>query len=87
MHKTRKGKFKKGGKMYEKVKKLCKKNGISIRQLEMRLGLANGTIRRWDTFNPTLENVIKIAAFFGMTLDELIYGERKVEPQESEATD
>ena len=54
------------------ITQLCKQKGISIAKLERETGISNGTIGRWNTSSPTVENVQKVAEYFGVTVDELI---------------
>ena len=58
--------------LYENVVSLCKKEGISIARLEIETGIGNGTIGRWKKSSPNVENVKKVADFFGVTVDSLI---------------
>lgn len=54
------------------ISKHCKTVGVSISSLEKACGLGNGTIGRWDTSSPTVENLKKVADYFGVTIDELL---------------
>ena len=63
--------------MYNKVKALCDKHGISIYQLEKRLGFANGLVAKWKESSPSVEKAKLIADYFGITVDELIKEARK----------
>lgn len=56
----------------KRIIQLCKERGISIAKLERETGISNGTIGRWGTSSPTVENVRKVAEFFGVTVDSLI---------------
>lgn len=58
--------------IYENISKLCKKKGISIAKLERELGIGNGTIGRWSKGAATVDNVKKVADYFGCTVDELL---------------
>ncbi len=58
--------------IYENVVSLCKRARISIARLEIETGIGNGTIGRWKKSSPNVENVKKIADFFGVTVDSLI---------------
>lgn len=60
----------------ENITRLCKEKGISIAKLERATDISNGTISRWGICSPTVENVRKVAEFFGVTVDMLIYGPR-----------
>lgn len=59
------------------ITKLCKEKGVSIARLERETGIGNGTIGRWDVSSPSVENVRKVAQFFGTTVDELLSDEPK----------
>ena len=56
----------------ENISKLCKERGVSIARLERETGISNGTISRWGTSSPTVENVRKVADYFGTSVDALI---------------
>lgn len=56
----------------ENIRRLCSKKPVSIAKLERETGISNGTIARWDTSSPTVENVQKVAEYFGVTVDELL---------------
>lgn len=58
--------------LLKNITQLCKEKGVSIARLERETGIGNGTIGRWDVSSPTVENVRKVAEFFGTTVDELI---------------
>lgn len=55
--------------IYEKIKELAEKNGISIAALEKKLGIGNGTIRKWNEVSPTLENISKVARYFEVSIE------------------
>ncbi len=61
--------------MLERIKNLCNRKEISIRQLERETGLADRTIGRWDTNMPSIDRVKKVAEYFGVTVDYLLGGE------------
>lgn len=58
--------------IYEKVKELAETQGISIAALEREVGLANGTIGKWDTFSPNVNSLRKVSRFFNVPLDDLL---------------
>ena len=58
--------------LLERIKGLCNRKGISIRQLERETGLADRTIGRWDTNMPSIDRVKKVAEYFGVTVDYLL---------------
>lgn len=57
----------------ERVKKLCKNHGISVPQLEDRLGIPNNTIYQWKgNKRPNLDKIEKIADYFNVSTDYLL---------------
>lgn len=58
--------------MYEKIKRLAKKNGISIPALEKKLNLSNGSISKWRKSTPSVTNAKKVADYFGVKIEDLI---------------
>lgn len=56
----------------DNIMKLCKEKGISIARLEREIGIGNGTVARWGTSSPTVDNVRKVADYFGVTVDNLL---------------
>ena len=59
--------------MYNRILILCGKTGISIARLERDTGLGNGTIRRWKSANASVENVRRVAEYFGVSVDSLLF--------------
>lgn len=49
--------------------------GLSQRQLGEELGVVNQTISFWESGSrePDLDTLLKIARFFAITIDELLY--------------
>lgn len=58
--------------MYNKIKKLCEKSGVSFTRIEKETGLGNGTISKWKDSIPTVDKLKKVADYFGVTVDELL---------------
>lgn len=65
--------------LYEKIKELAAQKHISIRQLEEKLKIANGTIRRWGKTNPSAGTIAKVADYFHVSVDYLLGREEKKE--------
>lgn len=57
----------------DNIRILCKKKGISIAKLENTLGFGNATIRGWGTSSPNVDNLKKVADYFGTTVDDLLH--------------
>ena len=58
--------------MVNEIRAYCLGNKISIRDLEKELGFGNGTIYKWDDHSPSVENVKKVADFFGVTVNDIL---------------
>ncbi len=60
-----------GSILTENIRRLCKKNKISISKLEADLFLSSGLISRWSKNMPSLDKIADIADYFGVSIDEL----------------
>ena len=58
--------------LFENVMALCHANGTNIAKLERECGLANATIRRWETCIPNIDSLAKVADHFGVSIDSLL---------------
>ena len=61
----------------DRIKDLCKKNKISLNQLEINLDFGKGYLSKLDKNKPNVSNLEKIADYFNITLDYLMTGEEK----------
>lgn len=70
-----------GNLIYENIKRLCAEKNVTICSLEKMCGIANGTIGKWASNNasPRIDTVVKIARFFGVSVDSLVKSERSNE--------
>ncbi|MDW8651106.1 helix-turn-helix transcriptional regulator [Streptococcus suis] len=57
---------------FEKIKELADKQGISLNQLEEKLGFSRNTIYNMKKSTPNVERVSKIADYFNVSLDYLL---------------
>ena len=62
---------------YEKIKELTRENGISVRELEKRLGFSNGYFSKWKNVSPNSEGLAKVSDYFGVSVDYLLGREAK----------
>ncbi|WP_430618302.1 helix-turn-helix domain-containing protein [Enterococcus sp. DIV1054d] len=62
---------------YEKIKDLTRQEGISVRELEKRLGYSNGYFSKWKTVSPNSDGLSKVADYFNVSLDYLVGREEK----------
>jgi transcriptional regulator with XRE-family HTH domain len=58
--------------LVDKIKVLCEKRGLTLAELERKLELSNGSIRRWDTNLPSIDKLKKVSEYFCVTIDELV---------------
>ena len=58
----------------ERIKTLCLQRNITISELERILEFGNGTIHKWLKSQPSVDKVLKIAQYFGVSLDYLLDG-------------
>ena len=58
--------------IFDNIKRITDAKNISIRTLEAEAGLANGTVGKWRTSNPTIDNLMAVAKVLGVALTELL---------------
>ena len=58
--------------LLENIRRLCSQKPVSIAKLERETGIGNGTIGRWDVSSPSIENVQKVAEYFGVSVGDLL---------------
>ena len=61
----------------ERIKSLCKDNGISMNKLEEVLGFGKGYISKLNSSTPNTAKIKKIADYFGVSITYLLDGEDK----------
>lgn len=58
--------------LYEKIRKLCKEQRITVKALEIATGMSNGTISGWEVSAPSAYRLKAVANVLGVTVDELL---------------
>lgn len=58
--------------IYNTVKHWAKKRGFTIKQLEVKAGLANGTIGRWRDYDPRIDNLMRVADVLNVSIGTLM---------------
>lgn len=58
--------------LYDNIKVLCTKKGISVGSIEKALTLSNGSISKWNESEPGIWRVQKVAEYLGVSLEKLI---------------
>ncbi|MGX7108321.1 helix-turn-helix domain-containing protein [Facklamia miroungae] len=58
--------------LVDRIKTLCDSKLITFAELERKIGISNGQLRRWDDVSPKTENVQKVADYFNVSIDYLL---------------
>ena len=58
--------------LLKKVKALSDSKGMSIREVERKAGISNGTIGRWGEASPKADTVRRVAKVLGVTMEYLL---------------
>lgn len=58
--------------LYDKVKEICEKKGISVRSVEIAAGLSNGAISKWNDVAPKVDNVQAVAKVLKVSVNTLL---------------
>nr|DAW60736.1 MAG TPA: SOS-response transcriptional repressor [Caudoviricetes sp.] len=58
--------------VYENVSALCTKKKKSIRSVEREANLSTGTISKWKTASPTVDNLKAVATVLKVKVDKLL---------------
>lgn len=54
------------------ISALCKEKGVSIAKLEKECAVGNGTIRGWNTSNPRIDTLKKVADYLNVPIEKLL---------------
>ncbi|AEG60998.1 helix-turn-helix domain-containing protein [Desulforamulus ruminis] len=65
--------------LLHRIKALCDGKNVSIARPEQETGLANGSIRRWEKAVPSADRLQRVAEYFNVSMDYLLYGFDKAE--------
>lgn len=55
-----------------RIKGLCDEKKVTFAEVERRIGISNGQIRRWDNVSPKSETLQKVADYFDVSMDYLL---------------
>lgn len=58
--------------MFDRVKELSDKKGISLTELAQKMEWADKAIYNWKTSKPSIDKVEKVADYFGVSTDYLL---------------
>lgn len=60
----------------QKIRFLCQQQGITVAELERRIGLSNGQITKWRRQIPGINKVQLVADYFDVSVDYLLGREK-----------
>lgn len=58
--------------LYDNIKKICEKKGITIMQLEQTLEFPRSYICKWNNNEPGIRKVQKVADYLGVAIEDLL---------------
>ena len=58
--------------LVDRIRALANQRDMSLPQLEVELGLGNGTISRWRSSSPNTDKLQKIADYFNVSMDYIL---------------
>ncbi|MEK4948355.1 helix-turn-helix domain-containing protein [Carnobacterium sp. FSL W8-0810] len=70
--------------LYDNVKYLSTKQGISLPDLAEKMGLARTAIYKWKTQTPGIETIEKLAKYFDVSIEYLIDSESALDQATTE---
>lgn len=63
----------------ERTIEICRQMNRSVYSVEKEAGFAKGTIKRWDTHTPSIENVRRVADILECSVDDMLEREPGVD--------
>lgn len=58
--------------IYENIKEIANRKGLSIKKIETLAGLSDGIIRKWDICSPSVDNLLKVSKVLKVSINRLI---------------
>jgi transcriptional regulator with XRE-family HTH domain len=58
--------------LVSRIKILCDEKKVTFAEVERKIGISNGQIRRWDNVSPKSETLNKVADYFDVSTDYLL---------------
>lgn len=58
--------------LVKKIQNLCHGKDTSLPKLEKELKFGKGSIYNWDKNSPSVNKIIKVAEYFGVSIDSLL---------------
>ena len=58
--------------IYENIKEIADHKGLTIKEIETKAGIANGSIGKWKVSSPTIGGLVKVSTVLGVSVNRLI---------------
>lgn len=58
--------------IFEKIQSVAMEKGLSIAEVERRANIGNGTISKWKTSSPSVDNLNKVAKVLDVDINNLM---------------
>lgn len=58
--------------LFDKIKALCEKKGVSVWKLKKDLGFSNRSVSKWNESEPGIRKVQKVADYLGVAIEDLL---------------
>lgn len=58
--------------IYDNIKSIAEKKGMSIAEIEKKAGIGNGTIGRWRESYPNVDSIVKVAKVLSVSINTLV---------------
>lgn len=58
--------------IYQRILQLCKEKGTTKTEVEKECGFSQNSLLKWEHSYPAVDRVIKVADYFGVSLDYLV---------------
>lgn len=60
--------------IYDNIKAIADKKGLSIAEIEKRAQIGNGIIGKWKESTPNVDSLVKVAKVLGVSINTLTKG-------------
>ena len=58
--------------IYQNIKSIADSQKVSISKIEQDTGITLGSIYHWNDVKPSVDKVVKVANYLGVTVEELL---------------
>ena len=58
--------------LFDNIKSLCERKGISVWRLERDLGFSNRSVSKWNETDPGIRKVQKVSDYLGVAIEDLL---------------